>query len=235
MAVATRKKQATDQVSVTLIDEYGQVDVPAWVVDLKSFVRWADTVDFPEKGRIWYLKGKVWVDMSKEQVFSHSLIKGVYTARLVDVTEQAGSGYFFPDGLFYSNEDADIGGQPDGTFVSFATLESALARLIEGKRGGYVELVGTPDMVLEIVSHSSVAKDTVVLKQAYWQAGIPEYWLVDARQEPPQFTIFRHTSRGYVAVRPKDGWLRSGVFGKSFRLVQTTSKLRLPQFKLEIR
>src|SRR5262249_39969293 len=166
--------------SVTLInEEFGQVEVPTWVVDLKSFLRWADTVEFPEKGRLWYLKGKVWVDMSKEQVFAHVQIKGEFTRCLTGLALSEESGYYFTDGLFYSNDDADIGGQPDGTFVLFTTLESAVARLIEGSDGGYVELVGTPDVVLEVVSRSSVRKDTVILKRAYWEAGIPEYWLVD--------------------------------------------------------
>lgn len=236
MSVGTIKKRAVGQVAVTLIDEsYGQVDVPAWVVDLESFRRWADSSDFPERGRIWYLKGKVWVDMSKQQVFSHVDVKDEYTSNLRLLARSEESGLYLSDGLFYSNDDADIAGQPDGTFVLFDTLESAVARLIEGKRGGYVELVGTPDMVLEIVSYSSVKKDTIILKRAYWEAGIPEYWLVDARQEVPLFTIYRHTSRGYQAVRPKDGWLKSGVFGKSFRLTQTTTRLGLPQFKLEMR
>src|SRR5262249_34739303 len=158
----------------------------------------------------------------------HVDVKDEYTATLRLLAKAEESGLYFSDGLFYYNEDADIGGQPDGTFVLFTTLESAVARLIEGRDGVYVEIVGTPDMVLEIISRSSVKKDTVVLKRAYWEAGIPEYWLVDARRPPSQFTIYRHTARGYVAVRAKDGWLRSAVFGKSFRLTQTTTKLGLP-------
>jgi len=52
-----------------------------------------------------------------------------------------------------------------------------------------LELEGTPDMVLEVVSASSVVKDTETLLQLYWQAGIPEYWLVDARGEALEFTV----------------------------------------------
>jgi hypothetical protein len=44
--------------------------------------------------------------------------------------------------------------------------------LIEGKEEGHVELEGSLDMVLEVVSASSVHKDTVVLRRAYWQAGM---------------------------------------------------------------
>jgi Uma2 family endonuclease len=48
-------------------------------------------------------------------------------------------------------------------------------RLIEGKRGGYTEIQGSPDMVLEVVSDSNVHKDYELLRRAYWEAGIREY------------------------------------------------------------
>ena len=40
-------------------------------------------------------------------------------------------------------------------------------------------------MVLEVVSKTSVRKDTVVLPQLYWKSKIPEYWLVDGRPGSP--------------------------------------------------
>ncbi|MCI0358573.1 MAG: Uma2 family endonuclease [Planctomycetaceae bacterium] len=36
-------------------------------------------------------------------------------------------------------------------------------------------------MTLEVVSDTSVVKDTQELRSLYWLAGIQEYWLVDAR------------------------------------------------------
>ena len=62
-----------------------------------------------------------------------------------------------------------------------------------------------------------------MLHQAYWEAGIREYWLVDARKQPLRFDILRHTPKGYVATRKQAGWAKSAVFGKSFRLTQETS------------
>ena len=90
-------------------------------------------------------------------------------------------------------------------------------------------------MVLEIISSSSVQKDTVLLRAAYWEAEIPEYWLVDARKEPLKFDILRHTAKGYVATRKQDGWLKSGVFGKSFQLTQSKDALGDPEFTLAVR
>ena len=90
-------------------------------------------------------------------------------------------------------------------------------------------------MVLEVVSRSSVRKDTEVLKEAYWDAGIQEYWLVDARKAPLRFDIFRYTSKGYVPVAKQASWLNSKVFAKSFRLTQTKGPQGYPKFTLAVR
>src|SRR5262249_51232036 len=108
-------------------------------------------------------------------------------------------------------------------------------RLIEGRKGGYVEVQGTPDMVLEVVSRSSVKKDTDMMRRLYWEAGIPEYWLVDARGTPPRFDILRHSTRAYQKTRKQDGWVKSAVFGHAFRLTQKINALKHPEYTLETR
>jgi Uma2 family endonuclease len=220
---------------VTFIHEDEKVSVPGWVVDLDSFRRWTDDDDFPQTGRIWWLRGEVWVDMSKEQIFSHILVKTKMTTVLGALAETEQLGLFLADGLLLSNYEADISGNPDATFISTAGMEAGAVRLIEGKKGGYVELQGSPDMVLEVVSDSSKHKDQVVLRQAYWEAGVREYWLVNALTDPLRFDILRHTPRGDVAARKQDGWVRSAVFGKSFRLVQRASAFKHPDYLLEVR
>ena len=73
---------------------------------------------------------------------------------------------------------------------------------------------------MEVVSRSSVAKDYDHLIEAYYAAGIREYWLIDARSDDDlQFTIHRRGAKGFTAVRKAKGWSKSEVFGRSFRLV----------------
>jgi Uma2 family endonuclease len=219
---------------VTMMVEDGQVSVPAWVKDLTSFRRWAHSDDFPEHGRTCFLSGEVWIDISKEQLYTHTKLKGEISRVLGTIVKLEKLGDLFPDGALLSSVDAGFASKPDATFVSAAALIDKV-RLIESRDEGYVELEGAPDMVLEVVSKSSVHKDTVLLRQAYWEAGILEYWLVDGRRTPCQFDIFRHTARGYVATRKQDGWIKSTVFGRSFRLVQEQDARGNPEFTLEMR
>jgi Uma2 family endonuclease len=218
-------------VVVNVVNERDEVHVPDWVVDLESFTRWADSDDVDEKARIWFLNGEVWVDLSREQVFAHVLVKTEILAVLGRLIETKKQGLLLGDGVRMSNIEANYSVKPDGVFVAQATLASGRVRVMEGCS----ELEGTPDMVLEVVSPNSVKKDKVLLRQAYAEAGIPEYRLVDAREEPPTFDILSHKPRGYVAVRKQDGWMKSAVFGKSFRLVQHTTALGHPDYTLEVR
>src|SRR5262249_53398729 len=142
---------------------------------------------------------------------------------------------YLHDGILLTNAEADFSSGPDGAFVSRDSLETSRVRFIEGRGAGYVELEGSPDMVLEVVSDSSVHKDTVTLRDLYWQAGVREYWLVDVRGERLAFDILRHTAKGYTATRKQGGWLKSAVFGKSFRLSRRIDERGNPEHTLEVR
>jgi hypothetical protein len=64
-----------------------------------------------------------------------------------------------------------------------------------------------------------VAKDTRRLPEAYFQAGVAEFWLADARKDPVVFRIHRPGQAGYQPVEPDaDGFQASAVFACSFRL-----------------
>jgi hypothetical protein len=87
----------------------------------------------------------------------------------------------------------------------------------------------------EVWVDMSLEKDTVVLRDLYWQAGIAEYWLVDARGERLDFHILHRTAKGYVSSRRQAGWLKSAVFGKSFRLTRQIDGLGHPDYHLAVR
>ena len=142
--------------TIVLYDD--SVVIPDGISDLEAFRRWVHSEDFPAAGRICFLHGHVWVDMSKEHVFTHNQLKQEFNLLLGGLVNLQRLGRFFPDGLLVTNDQAQLACQPDATFVSRQSLKSGRVRLVEGEKGRYLELAGTPDMVLEIVSSSSVEK-----------------------------------------------------------------------------
>lgn len=209
---------------------------PAWVHDLPSFNRWCESAEFPETGRISYIQGDVWMDMSMEELLTHNQLKVVIASELQSMVRALAMGYLFGDGARFRNTDADLSVEPDAIFASFDAIRSGRAVLTEGAEDGYMYVEGSPEWVLEVVSNSSVRKDTVDLPPVYFEAGIAEYWLVDARGETVRFNILKRGPRGYTTTRPQaGGWLKSAVFGKSFRIIQATDPLGNPHFTLEHR
>jgi Uma2 family endonuclease len=212
------------------------VQIPAGISNLNAFRRWAKSEDFPRHGRFAFLRGKLWVDMTMEQAFSHNQVKVQFTAVLNRLIQTEELGYIFGDGMLFSNPTAGVSNEPDVMYLSFESLDAGRVTLVPGADGGFVEVLGAPDMVLEVVSNSSVRQDTQELVQDYFRAGIPEYWLVDARGETPKFDILRAGPGGYIrARRQSDGWLKSQVFGQSFRFTQSTDARGNPRYEVEIR
>ena len=80
-------------------------------------------------------------------------------------------------------------------------------------------------MVAEVVSDSSANKDMRRLPEAYFTAGIKEFWLIDARGEELQFTIH---NRGNTAFEPvptdAEGFQHSEVFAHAFKLTRDKNR-----------
>jgi len=117
--------------------------------------------------------------------------------------------------------------EPDFLFVSWAASESGRVTLTRRRHRyeEFIEIVGTPDLVLEVVSDSSTRKDFVRLKAAYEGSGIPEYWLVDARGEEIAFQIMSLENGVYRAPIPADRPQTSRVLGARFELHRTRNRL----------
>src|SRR5205823_696983 len=117
--------------------------------------------EFPENVRATFIAGEIFLDMSKEDPRLHVRVKDELARVLGTLCKEEDLGEFYGDRVGISNEAADLSNVPDGSFYLWETLESGRIRLIqrEGEES-YVELEGTPDWVLEVVSRSSVNKDT---------------------------------------------------------------------------
>jgi Uma2 family endonuclease len=212
------------------------VKVPTSAMTLEGFRAWARSPGFPEQGRISFLDGEIFIDMSNESPETHVAVKTEATRVLASLTRELGDGKFYGDGVLLSNEKAGLSNNPDGVFFTGKSLQAERVRLVprEGEEGTYRELEGTPDWVMEVVSDSSVEKDTERLRRAYHKAGVPEYWLIDARGEQISFQILYWRKTGYAAAPVRDGWQRSRVFGRAFRLERQRDALGLWEYTLHV-
>jgi Uma2 family endonuclease len=210
------------------------VRIPFSVVDLDSFRQWAKSDEFPDRGRYSFLNGELWVDLMPEQLFTHNSVKVEFSRVLNTIMRVDRRGRFFGDGTLVTNVDAGLSTEPDGTVVLFDSLKRDRVRLIEAADEGFIEIAGAPDIVLEIVSAGSVQKDTVVLRDLYWQAGVAEYWLVDVRGDRLEFDVLKRGRHGYLLTRKQAGWVRSAVIGQSFRLTSHPDAVGNPEYTLAV-
>lgn len=209
-----------------------QVRIPGWVVDLDSFRRWVCSDEFPEHGWFSHLHGDLWVDLSMETAV-HNQIKSEIARVLGNLTKARHLGRYFGDRMLLTNPQAGLATEPDGMFLSHAALDAGKVNLFSGDET--LEVFGTPNMVLEVVSKTSVPKDTVVLRDLYWQAGVAEYWLVDSRSEKPALDIWRRGSRKYLSTSKQAGWVKSKVFSSAFRLQRQPGAHDLSEYSLAVR
>jgi len=208
----------------------GQLVLPAWVDDLDSFCNWRLSPESPQDGEIAFLDKGIWVDLSMKEFLTHNQVKAAFDFGIMSVVQPASLGRYVPDRMLLKNADANLSVEPDGLFFTWETMRSGRLRLVDKVGQGFMELEGTPDMTLEVVSKTSVPKDTVLLRELYWKAGVTEYWLVDVRDGNLSFEILQWTPAGYVAAPRQDGWVSSHVLAKKFQIQKQTDPLGHPQF-----
>ena len=217
--------------TVVIQREDQDVRIPEWAGDLAGFRRWAKSDEFPEHGWYAYLDGDLWVDPSMEKL-SHNQIKTEISNVLGPLTKASQSGLYLGDRMLLTHVEAGLSTEPDGMFIGYDTLKLGRAVLEDAEES--LEVVGVPDMVLEVVSGTSLKKDTVVLRDLYARAGVREYWLADSRAKNFSFELLHLQGSAYVAASgDPDGWADSKVFGRSFRLLRETDPVGLPVFRLE--
>lgn len=213
----------------------GDIVVPASAHTLAGFRAWARSGEFPERGRISFLGREIHIDMSPEELETHNKVKGEVGYALIGLNKKRKLGEFYSDRALLTNEEANISTEPDAAFATWETLEAGRLRLVprENEEGEYIELEGTPDWVLEIVSKSSVTKDTRELREGYYRAGVPEYWLIDARGEEIDFQILVRGPDGYVVTAGRADWQSSPLFGRRFRLTRRRGRMGHWEYTLE--
>lgn len=212
--------------------------IPRDALTLEGFRRWAASPEFPETGRIDFLAGDVEVELSPEELFSHGLVKGAIYAGLHNLLTALDTGEVFTDSTRYTSDSAGLSAEPDVVVVLFESLDAGRVRYRSlGRRPDRLsEIEGAADLVVEVVSEDSVAKDTRRLPRLYAQAGVPELWVVDARGEDVQFRAWSLRGGTYVPNEPDpEGWIWSARLGHFFQLTRRVTPRGTWRYALEHR
>ncbi|MEI6239860.1 MAG: Uma2 family endonuclease [Planctomycetia bacterium] len=211
--------------------------VPA-CAGLGEFRRWTRSGDFPDRGRIDWIEGRIEIDMSPENLFTHGTLKTELASKIYGVIRAADRGEVFIDRTRVVCPAANLSVEPDVVVVTHTALDGGRVSFVpaSGHEASFMEIEGGPDLVVEIVSDASVHKDTRRLPPAYYMAGVTELWIVDARAQPPVFRVFGRGPREYEALQPQaEGWIESAVLGRQVRLMVHDTARGTPRYDLEIR
>jgi Uma2 family endonuclease len=211
--------------SATSIVFEEQIEVPLTIRTLAGFRRWALSNEFPETGRIDFVDGRIEVTTSPEDFYGHGGLKTEIAGVVCRRVKLGRLGHVLIGKGRYSSPAAGLSVEPDINFFSRAAVQSGRLRLIPkdgGQPGHYVEMEGSTDLIVEVVDEISATKDTRRLPAAYFQAGVREFWLADARGQTPSFIIHRRGPSGFEPVAvDADGFQPSAVFGCRYRLDAT--------------
>lgn len=206
--------------------------MPAFAWEHAGFRRWLLAPDFPEGIRASFVAGEVFIEMSPEKIETHNKVKIAITITLGRIVQDEDLGELYSDRTLLSHPDAALSTEPDVLFATWETLSSGRVRLVPSVKGDdFVELEGSPDLVVEVVSDSSVRKDLTVLREAYARASVREYWIVDARSTELRFEILTLGEQGYAAS--PEG--RSELLGRVFDLRREQNRLGRWRYALDVK
>lgn len=244
--VPVRKSRAEPHVSpqpagvprpCTFVVGRESIHIPATAHTLAGFRAWAKSPDCPEKAQVSFLDREIFIDLSPEELESHVQVKMEIDYVLMSLNKKQKLGRLYGDGCLVTNVEANLSTVPDSVFLLWRSLESGRVRLIprEGEEEEYMEIEGVPDWMLEVVSKYSVPKDTRILRQLYHRAGIPEFWLVNARGREIDFQILLREDADYVLSAPRGDWQKSPLFRQKFRLVRERGRHGLWEYTLQMK
>jgi Uma2 family endonuclease len=138
----------------------------------RPLLTYDDYLTFPDNDGIRkeIIEGELF--MSPAPSIKHqSILRNLF--RILDkfiVEKNLGEAFFAPCDVILSDINVI---QPDILFISRQNYEIITALNIQG----------TPDLLIEIISPSTIENDRIFKKLVYEKFGVKEYWLVDPEQE----------------------------------------------------
>lgn len=124
----------------------------------------------------------------------------LYLLETVNRQHQKGSLFYAPIDVYLDEFNKP---QPDLVFISKEKSHLVTSSGIEG----------VPDLIIEIISPSSVIRDRIEKKNVYERVGVHEFWLVDPRYESIEiYTLQDGRYQLYSGATTFEGVLKSETF-----------------------
>ena len=181
-------------------ETFTQDEFEAWLAELPNW----------DENRYELINGSV--VMSPPAGWPHGNIGAKIVRALGNCAVQHQLGEVFDSSTGYRLPSGDTL-EPDVSFISSARLQAGPPP----QRGKFLEVV--PNLVVEILSDPTAARDRGVKKESYERSGVEEYWLVDSDRQV--ITVFRLSAGRYGAPL---------IFG----LADTLTSIVLPQLRLPV-
>jgi len=131
-----------------------RIEVPLTIRTLADFRRWATSAEFPERGRIDFVEGRVEVSTSPEDFYCHGALKTEIAGVLYGRVKRGKLGHVLIGKGRFSSPAAGLSVEPDINFFSYEAIRSGRLDLIPkagSQPGHYVEMEGSTDLLVEIV------------------------------------------------------------------------------------
>ena len=181
-------------------ETFTQDEFEAWLAELPNW----------DENRYELINGSV--VMSPPAGWPHGNIEAKIVYAFVHCATRHQSGEVFGSSTGYRLPSGDTL-EPDVSFISSARLQAGPPP----QRGKFLEVV--PNLVVEILSNPTAARDRGVKKDSYERSGVEEYWLVDSDRQV--ITVFRLSAGRYGAPL---------LFGPA----DTLTSMVLPQLRLPV-
>ena len=157
-----------------------------------------ETTGHVPKGEIFFIRPK--------RIFTHAAVSQE-SRPILNLNEELDLGDIFINGVLVTNVEADVSKNPDMVGVLWESLESGKSAVRHQMKTRKVEIEGSPDWLLEIVSSSSVKKDKQDLRSVS-KAGVDDIGSSTPRLKI-EFQILNWRKSGYVAaLRRTAGYVR---------------------------
>lgn len=159
----------------------------------KEYYTFADYLSWDEHDRIELINGEPYMMAAPMRI--HQQISGALFAKVYDFLEDKPCEvYSAPFGVRLFEKENDTPDKVD------TVVEPDIVIVCENSKLDEYGCKGAPDMIMEILSPSTIRNDRITKFGLYESAGVREYWIIDPRSQTVE--VYLHNESG--SLKPSE-------------------------------